>query len=861
MTQRLNTYRLSVLAGICLLVLLLALMVTNLVSQLQDLSRAADDNMQWSISQIDTEFANLDAMLTEQVAVGSFPEDEIRLQVDIALSRLNIINSGRAAEVFSGSRQAAELIAPIDRFAERAIAVLDATGGLDDETLARLQREVRDVRPAVRDIALLGVQLGAERSQTQRSQFAGQLTWTGGIAIALLILMAALMAVLDWSLRRAVRRDAALSASSEQLSSTVAASLDAIVTADSRGRIVGFNQSAERVFGWQQDEIVGLTMEETFIPERMRDAHHNGMRRYLKTGQPRVVDSGRFELSALRKSGEEFPVELNITAAQNGADTVFIAYIRDISEQKINEQKLIDARDRAERTDRAKSQFLTVMSHEMRTPLNGILGVLDLLKTTPLTDQQKRYAKIATSSSEVLLEHVNEALDITRIETGNLQLTLQDFRLTDLMQGVVDMFDPLALEKGLPINLSIDPAMRDSYHGDAGRIRQILTNLIGNAIKFTDSGTISVLVHGIHARDVSSLRFEVTDTGIGIAADQREQVFEDFFAYAAGEGRQARGDGLGLSISRRIARAMDGDISVESVEGEGSTFVLSLPLRRAESGGQSLAESTDARLEPTRSCSILIVEDNSINRSVLGDMLRSMGHKVQDAVNGADGVEQARDSAFDAIFMDISMPVMDGIEATRRIRAGAGNNSATMIIGLTAHGREEYREKAVAAGMDRFHTKPIRLDALHSVIAEVTSGPLSKLNTAHFPETLTEMITVLGPRRVRATAQAFLAELSAFIADLRRGPGMPPQDTLAEAAHRSKGSASLLGLPELEAILAEAETCARASRLKDPAALAERLDAGAAAARILFDDALIDAESDASGQEATPWDRSPPPIP
>ena len=840
MTRRLNLYRLSVLAGICLLFLLLAVMITNLVSQIQGLSRAAGDNTQWSISQIDTEFANLDAVLTDQVANATYSEADIRLRIDIALSRLNIITSGRSAEIFGESQQAAELIAPITAFADRTIAVLDEPGALDNQDMVQLQQEVRAVRPAVRDIALLGIRLGAERSEARRAQFADQLIWTGSTAIALLLLMAVLMVVLDRLLLRAAKRDAELSASSKQLSSTVAASLDAIVTADVDGRIIGFNSAAERVFGWHRDDIVGLTMEETFIPHRMRDAHHNGMRRYLKSGQPRVVDAGRVELAALRKSGEEFPVELNITTAKNGEDITFIAYIRDISERKINEQKLIDARDRAERTDQAKSQFLTVMSHEMRTPLNGVLGVLDLLKTTPLNEQQSRYANIATSSSEVLLAHVNEALDITRIETGNLQLTLQDFRLTDLMQGLIDMFEPLAQEKGLSITLDIEPAMRGPYNGDPGRIRQILTYLIGNAIKFTDQGGIVVSVTGIHGPNDTSLRFAVADTGIGIAPNDHEQVFEDFFANAPTEGRQARGDGLGLSISRRIARAMKGDVTVNSVKGEGSTFVLSLSLTRGETEPDTAAEVIVENRAVQRKCSVLIVEDNTINRSVLSDMLHSMGHSVDEAVNGANAIERAKTTAFDVIFMDISMPIMNGIEATQHLRSEGGLNANTLIIGLTAHGREEYRAQAVEAGMDRFHTKPIRLDALHSVLSEVSSGQMSKLDSARYPEALTEMIWLLGADKVQSTADAFFDEIVDLCAQLNAREVDADQVALAEAAHKAKGAASLLGQSELEAILLDMESQARAAILTEPSMWARRLDAEKSASQTRLNAMLRD---------------------
>lgn len=838
MKRELNRYRFAVLAGICLLIFVLMVMVPNLLLQLRDLSRSAEDNMQWSISQIDTEFANLDAMLSRQIATQRYSDEEVRLRLDIALSRLNIINSGRAAEIFGDSPEASGLIAPINTFAKAAVGLSDAPGPLSDAALAQMQRIVTDVRPYVREIALLGVSLGAERSEARRAEFARQLSRTGSIAIALLVLMAILMMVLDRLLQRAARRDAALSASSKQLASTITASLDAIVTADKAGNIIDFNASAERVFGWTKDEIIGQTMEDTIIPHRMRDAHHNGMKRYLETGKPRVVDAGRVELAALRKGGEEFPVELNITKTQDGDAITFIAYIRDISARKIDEQKLIDARDKAERMDKAKSHFLTLMSHEMRTPLNGILGVLDLLKTTPLDDQQARYVRIATSSSEILLEHVNEALDITRIETQELQITMQDFGLTDLMQGLVDMFDPLAKEKNLTIRLDVEPAMRGPYHGDAGRIRQVLTNLIGNAIKFTEDGGITLRVSGIHGPETSSMRFEVSDTGMGIPADQQEQVFEDFFALAKSAGRQARGDGLGLSISRRIARAMDGDVSLKSAEGAGSVFIFTLPLRRSEMSPSDDTSNTDEDTPSAQSCNILIVEDNSINRKVLGDMLTAMGHSVHEAVNGADGLEKAQGSDFDIIFMDISMPVMGGIEATQQLRLGAGPNAGTHIVGLTAHGREEYRESAIAAGMDRFHTKPIRLDALKGIIAEVTSEQLSKLDSAHFPDALVEMLNVLEHDKVKTITATFLSELATLAADLRTAGNTPDMPALAEEAHKAKGAASLLGQDDLHAALSALEQEARAGNLIAPKTWADTLDAEATKTSVFFDTAL-----------------------
>ena len=839
MKSGLKKYRMTLLAGLCLLALFLAVMTTNLLSQLRELSRSAEDNMLWSISQIDIEFANLDAMLVEQISTGRHSVGDIGLRLDIALSRLQIVTSGRVAEILEGDRAAQRLMAALQTFELQAIDLADAPGPLTAEDVVALQDLVSSVRPDVRETALLGVRLSAEQSEARRAEFAAQLARTGWIAIGLVIIMAGLLILLDRLSASAARRDRALATSTQQLQATVAASLDAIIAANADGKIVDFNASAERVFGWTRDEILGQTMEDTIIPHRMRDAHYNGMKRYIETGKPRVIDAGRVELTALRKSGEEFPVELNITTAQDGEDQIFIAYIRDISERKISEQHLIDARDRAERTDKAKSRFLTVMSHEMRTPLNGILGVLDLLKTTNLDERQARYARIATSSSEVLLEHVNEALDITRVEAGELHLTLRDFEVMGVMRGLLDVFEPLAHEKALTITLDIAPAAQETYRGDAGRIRQILTNLIGNAIKFTESGGIALRVSGIHGPDVSSLRFEVADTGIGIPEDQQEQIFEDFFALGQSEGRQTRGDGLGLSIARRIARAMDGDVSVKSTRGEGSTFILTLPLKRTRSLPLQAPKPQDETSHATRSCAVLIVEDNHINRGVLSDMLISMGHYAQEAVNGEDCLEKIQEEPFDIIFMDISMPVMDGIEATQQLRRRDGPNRDTRVVGLTAHGREEYREQAIAAGMDRFHTKPIRFDTLRSILAEITSDEQSQLDTSHFPEALAELMDVLGPTKVAETAKAFLAELDALIDELGIAGDTA---SLTRRAHKVKGSAALLGQSNLQDMLAALEQAARSGDIDDPQHWASALKDQAARSKATFDRAISQSE-------------------
>ncbi len=799
MTRQLIIY--ALIAG---LLVLLGLMGAKLPRDLRALSTAETDNTQWTIVQAETEFANLSAALAQEESRAVPDSDALRLRTDIALSRLGLIREGRNRGLWAGNEDATRILAMLDDFAGDAVAIVDRPGALTIEDVGRL-REITDAaRPDVRRLAVLGLTLGAAAEEARREAFAQQLRRIGAVAMVLLTSLTAALLFLDRVLVGMRRKDAEIRATTERLAATVAASLDGIIIADGSGTIVDYNAAAARIFGWNRDEILGCKLEHTIVPHDKRAAHATGMARYLATGTRHVIDGGRMEMTAMRKTGEEFPVELNITSARRDGSELFIAYLRDISQRKINERELIDARDRAESADRAKSQFLTVMSHEMRTPLNGILGVLDLLKTTALDKTQERFVEVAAASGEILLENVNEALDITRIESGVMSLSPTVFPLRATVFRVADVLRTLALEKGLTLVVDFDPSMDRLFHADGGRINQILTNLIGNAIKFTETGGITLEVRGIHGPDETVATFAVHDTGPGIPADRLEDIFADFIALARSGGRQTRGDGLGLSISRKVARLMGGDLKAESISGAGSLFTLTVPLERVrpeEPDGAPkqppVSVAVSASVSPKR---VLIVEDNAINRSVLREMLAKFGHDVWEAEDGQEGVATAEESRFDLIIMDISMPVMDGIEATRRIRAGGGPNTATYILGLTAHGREEYRVKATEAGMDGFCTKPLRLPVLRATLAGIGapdeeavpgSGTLAI-------DVIGDLRQTLGDAMTRATVDRFFAELDASLPMLREVSPGDADPAISETLHKLRGAAGMLGLQSVE---------------------------------------------------------------
>ncbi|WP_054001368.1 hybrid sensor histidine kinase/response regulator [Shimia sp. SK013] len=786
---------------------MLILLWSGLPGQLRAILIAETDDTQWTVFQLETEFANLSVALAQAENAPAPDSSALRFRTDITLSRVNLVTKGLGRDLWVESPEAREIIARLEGFTRASTALIDKLGDLSKQDIVRLSALTNSLRPDVRRLAILGVTLGTEAKEAERVAFANQLRGVGFLAIVLIAGIVGALLFLDRLLVRARSKDDALRATADRLSSTVTASLDGIVISNQAGEVIEFNEAAVGIFGWSRVEILGQKMSATFVPQHHRSAHESGMERYLSTGDPHVIDAGRIELSALRKSGEEFPIELNITSTQRDGEKVFIAYIRDISERKINEQKLVEARDRAERADKAKSQFLTVMSHEMRTPLNGILGVLDLLKTTPLDKKQQRFVQVAAASGEILLENVNEALDITRIESGVMSLSPDEFSLRATVQRVADVLRTLADEKGLSLEVDIDTSMNGSFFGDGSRINQILTNLIGNAIKFTDEGGVTVAVEGIHGPETTLVRIKVRDTGNGIPADKFEAIFEDFVALARSEGRQNRGDGLGLSISRKIARLMDGDLKVDSHNGDGSTFTLSVPLLRvATEFSETQPEARHVSSEIIKS--VLIVEDNAINRSVLREMLTGFGHAVTEADNGLEGFKKAQGTKFDLIIMDISMPFMDGIEATRRIRQGNGPNAQTYILGLTAHGREEYRSKSKTAGMDGFCTKPLRLSELKLTLSGIRENDRSgtSLEDPIALEVIDDLRKALGDTKTQQTANRFFAELKEGLGALAQKSPTTEATVISEMVHKLRGSAGLLGLQSVENALDRASS-------------------------------------------------------
>lgn len=483
---------------------------------------------------------------------------------------------------------------------------------------------------------------------------------------------------------------------------------DIIHFIDTDGNILDVNQSGIEAYGY--------TLEE-FLKLNIRDLRANGV---ITDGflQKCEKEGAVYEAVHRRKDGSCFPVEISAKGDIIGGRRVLVSIIRDITERKAVESSLKAAKEAAETAYKTKSEFLANMSHEIRTPINGIVGMVDLTLLTQLDNEQRENLNIVKSCANSLLKIINDILDFSKMEAGKLVIENIDFDIKSLVEETIKAHSPRSISKGIELSYAFSSTIPQYVIGDPGRLQQILNNLISNAIKFTESGEVWVKVKKINTYEGQvEIQFSVEDTGIGIAKEDIEKLFESFSQVDGSITRRFGGTGLGLAISKQLSELMGGSLWVESEKDKGSKFYFSLKFMIGTSSKiQSVEAFKPKKVE--KSYKLLLTEDDKVNQMVICRILKDRGYSIDTASNGLEAVNMCEKNPYDVILMDIQMPVMDGIEATKRIRE---KNKHTPIIAITAYALNGDRERFLAQGMDGYVSKPISVEELLSTIERCLS--------------------------------------------------------------------------------------------------------------------------------------------
>ena len=624
--------------------------------------------------------------------------------------------------------------------------------------------------------------------------------------------------------------------------------LDCIISIDAHGHVVEWNPAAEQTFGYDREEMLGRVLADVIIPARLRNQHNGGLAPHLASGEEGMIGK-RVELTALRHNGEEFPVEVAITVIKTEDGPLFTAHLRDITERKRAEQELRESRDAARAGSEAKSSFVATMSHEIRTPMNAVIGMLELLGFSKLSPDQREMLTAARESSRALLTLIDDILDFSKIEVGKLELHLEPCSIERLVDGVITTFKHVASTKGILLTQRVDPGLWPAHRVDPSRLRQILANLVSNAIKFTAEGTVHLEVQVLEsAQGRQTLRFNVQDTGIGMTPETQKRIFEPFQQGESSTSRRFGGTGLGLAISRQLVELMRGSIQVTSAKDLGTRVAVTLGAEQADPDAVRHDGAGGRRQAPmavyaAAGAKVLIVDDHPLNLAMLKRQLKVLGVDADTATGGAEALEKWRRDAHSLVITDLQMPGMDGYMFARTLRAEQPAERKTTLIAFTANTQSEALERCMTAGMDDYLTKPTELGTLREKLTYWLGKPVSLRPMSATRQKSASSQKLIDRARIEELAGGpdGIAEVLSGLEAAVRGDIVQLHDSLARgdlaavrsAAHRIKGAALNIGSERLAATAKQVEDATQnASQAQAAAeALLEELSSVLMAAR------------------------------
>jgi PAS domain S-box-containing protein len=621
---------------------------------------------------------------------------------------------------------------------------------------------------------------------------------------------------------------------------------DALIVIDRQGFIHSFSAAAVRLFDYSSAEMMGQNVG-LLLPSADWEQHNSHLAGYSATGERHIIGCGQ------RKDGGTFPMELAIGEVNLPGTRLFTAFVHDLTVQAERERELrtanielermarhlAAARDIADRSNWAKSHFLAGMSHELRTPLNDILSYAESLRMEGgLNATQDGRVDAMLTAGKHLLQMITCVFDLSEVEAEHLELQAVELDVRVVAVACLDLVRPAAEAKRLALSIAEAPGTRHELVTDPTRLRQVLLNLLGNAVKFTSHGTVELRLRQMS--DGSILRIEVADTGPGIPAEERLHLFQDFERLDAEPAADSESTGLDLALSARLATLMGGRLGYHDNPDGGSVFWLELPLETASESPPAVPPAADAPAPAPPVLHVLVVDDVAMNRDIAGSFLRAAGHKVTCVEGGAEAIAAVETMDFDVVLMDVRMPEMDGLEATRRIRALEGERGRVPIVALTAQAFSEQVAECHKAGMDSHLPKPFDPDSLLTAVlraVEVRSARAEGISSASMSAVIGSDLVVFNPAVFELTAFYLSSEaVSSYMeaiaergeALLRglRGPDALVQtgDELAEAAHTIAGSAGMFGFERLTAVGRRFERAVQAGAAEAPA-LADGLSA------------------------------------